>query len=170
MKASETPKATLFEAPPKFFKELEFIKQMAASASELPPYFWVEVSEEMPSASRGKPLWTGGLGSGRKELHRLHLGLQDPSSPQSVHKSTYSVAHRGGRYTNDLLSVVSSSGGLRPVTSQQFLGHLFKHETRIERFIGEALYAAYIDQWELTLKPLRVKDEQRWSLNKLVHR
>ncbi|MEW5306351.1 MAG: hypothetical protein WDW36_008820 [Sanguina aurantia] len=143
---------------------------MAESASQLAPYFWMTVEEEHPSASKGKPLWTYGLQSGRDMVHSLHLGLQQPESPLSVHKSTYSVAYGERRYTNDLLTAALDSGDVSPVTSQQFLGNHFKDETRIKRVVAEALYAAYIVEWEMNFKPLRVGGGLGWNLDQLLHR
>ncbi|MEW5306348.1 MAG: hypothetical protein WDW36_008817 [Sanguina aurantia] len=143
---------------------------MAESASQLAPYFWMTVEEEHPSASKGKPLWTYGLQSGRDMVHSLHLGLQQPESPLSVHKSTYSVAYGERRYTNDLLTAALDSGDVSPVTSQQFLGNHFKDETRIKRVVAEALYAAYIVEWEVNFKPLRVGGGLGWNLDQLLHR
>ncbi|MEW5315763.1 MAG: hypothetical protein WDW38_007169 [Sanguina aurantia] len=93
-----------------------------------------------------------------------------PESPLSVHKSTYSVAYGERRYTNDLLTAALDSGDVSPVTSQQFLGNHFKDETRIKRVVAEALYAAYIVEWEVNFKPLRVGGGLGWNLDQLLHR
>lgn len=167
------PKATLVKARSRFLDELEsFTTSIAASSGSLPPYFWVTVPEENPRASKGKPQWTGGLDVGRKQVHKLHLHLQQPSSldADTVHKSTFRVAHGSSYYSNDLLTVASQSGEVWPLTSQQFLGKHFKYETRIERVVGEAYYAGYIDEWELAFKPLAVGGDKRWSLEQVLHR
>ncbi|MEW5306327.1 MAG: hypothetical protein WDW36_008797 [Sanguina aurantia] len=42
-------------------------------------------------------------------------------------------------------------------------------ETRIKRVVAEALYAAYIVEWEVNFKPLRVGGGLGWNLDQLLH-